>query len=189
MTGRHTPSSRLAQIRFPDVVVTDSKAPAAMCKVSLASRKGCDGVISVANMKLLCETTCSLLLFIFRVWEDLNSESGVWCHSPIFHQNIWNFAFPWNIPAFILKVSQNERSSYFFSEYYGWLGEKFLSIQKKSGRWIFYFPVGLTLNNLFQDLQSQSENIPVVSTHWVIQCTVNNARIAYNNFRCKLPIW
>ena len=44
------------------------------------------------------------------------------------------------------------------------------------------------LNNLFQDLQSQSENIPVVSTHWVIQCTINNARIAYNNFRCKLPI-
>ena len=111
VTGRHTPSSRLAQIRFPDVVVTDSKAPASMCKVSLASR-AIDGVIiSVANMGLLCETTSSLLLFIFRVWEDLNSESGVWCHSPIFHQNIWNFAFPWNIAAFILKVSQNERSS------------------------------------------------------------------------------
>ena len=30
-------------------------------------QQGCDGVISVANMKLLCETTCSLLLFIFRV--------------------------------------------------------------------------------------------------------------------------
>ena len=120
VTGRHTPSSRLAQIRFPDVVVTDSKAPASMCKVSLASR-AIDGVIiSVANTRLLCETTSSLLLFIFRVWEDLNSESGVWCHSPIFHQNIWNFAFPWNIPAFILKVSQNERSSYFFSELYGW---------------------------------------------------------------------
>ena len=67
VTGRHTPNSRLAQIRFPDVVVTDSKAPASMCKVSLVSR-AIDGVIiSVANMRLLCETTSSLLLFIFRV--------------------------------------------------------------------------------------------------------------------------
>jgi len=31
-------------------------------------------------------------------------------------------------------------------------------------------------------------DVPIVSTNWIIQCTVNNARIAFNNFRCKLPI-
>lgn len=30
-------------------------------------------------------------------------------------------------------------------------------------------------------------DIPVVSTKWVIQCVVNNARIAFNNFKSKLP--
>lgn len=98
----------------------------------------------MANIELLCETTIPLLLFIFRVWEDLNSESGVWCHSPIFHQNIWNFAFPSNIVAFILKVSENERSSIFFTEkYHGW-GRDF-SIKREIAWWIFYFPIGLTL--------------------------------------------
>jgi len=33
---------------------------------------------------------------------------------------------------------------------------------------------------------SAKSDIPVVSTKWVIQCVVNNARVAYNNFKCKL---
>lgn len=37
-----------------------------------------------------------------------------------------------------------------------------------------------------KDLDSKSD-IPVVSTMWVIQCAVNNARVAYNNFKCRLP--
>lgn len=36
-----------------------------------------------------------------------------------------------------------------------------------------------------QELSVKSD-IPVVSTKWVIQCVVNNARVAYNNFKCKL---
>ena len=67
MTGRHTPSSRLSQIRFPDVVVTDSKAPASMCKVSIASR-AIDGVISVANMGYCVkqQALCCCLSFEFE---------------------------------------------------------------------------------------------------------------------------
>jgi len=37
-----------------------------------------------------------------------------------------------------------------------------------------------------KDLDSKSD-IPVVSTMWAIQCAVNNARVAYNNFKCRLP--
>ena len=99
----------------------------------------------VANIELLCETTISLLLFIFRVWEDLNSESGVWCHSPIFHQNIWNFAFPSNIVYFLfwkcLKMREVQ-SSLLKNIMVG--GEISLS-KGKSAWWIFYFPIGLTL--------------------------------------------
>ena len=38
-----------------------------------------------------------------------------------------------------------------------------------------------------QELNDKSQDIPVVSTKWVIQCVVNNARIAFNNFKSKLP--
>jgi len=37
-----------------------------------------------------------------------------------------------------------------------------------------------------KELNAKSQDIPVVSTKWVIQCVVNNARVAYNNFKCKL---
>ena len=39
---------------------------------------------------------------------------------------------------------------------------------------------------LFQELRKRSD-IPVVSTSWVIQCVVNNARVAYQNFTRPLP--
>jgi len=39
---------------------------------------------------------------------------------------------------------------------------------------------------LCTDLSARND-IPVVSTNWVIQCAVNNGRIAFNNFKCKLP--
>jgi len=39
---------------------------------------------------------------------------------------------------------------------------------------------------LCSDLSVRND-IPVVSTDWVIQCAVNNGRIAFNNFKCKLP--
>lgn len=105
--------------------------------------------------------TLFVFLFIFQVWEDLNSESGVWCHSPIFRQNIWNFAFPsWNIVAFILKVSENEGSSIFFAVCWkiSWLGlggEISLS-KRKSSWWIFYFPIGLTLWIIYFRISSLS---------------------------------
>jgi len=37
-----------------------------------------------------------------------------------------------------------------------------------------------------QDLRKR-EDIPVVSTKWAIQCIINNARIAYDNFTYSLP--
>ena len=53
--------------------------------------------------------------------------------------------------------------------------------------WTFQTVSVLIINliSLFQDLLAT--DIPVVSTNWIIQCTINNARIAYNNFKCKLP--
>jgi CheY-like chemotaxis protein len=41
-------------------------------------------------------------------------------------------------------------------------------------------------SQLCTDLSARGD-IPVVSTNWVIQCAVNNGRIAFNNFKCKLP--
>merc|ERR1719481_690204 len=38
---------------------------------------------------------------------------------------------------------------------------------------------------LQQDLLKRNE-IPIVSSLWIMQCVVNNARIAFNNFRSKL---
>ena len=40
--------------------------------------------------------------------------------------------------------------------------------------------------SLVQDLRKR-DDIPVVSTNWTIQCIVNNARIAFDNFTTPLP--
>ena len=88
VTARHQAGDRLNQIRVPDVTVTDSQAPANICKV-----------------------------------------------------------------------------------------RRYLSLQAKLHLETF----------IFQDLQARSD-IPVVSTKWIIQCTVNNARVHYNNFKCNLPL-
>jgi hypothetical protein len=37
-----------------------------------------------------------------------------------------------------------------------------------------------------QELRRRTD-IPVVSTSWVVQCVVNNARVAYQNFTRQLP--
>jgi len=39
---------------------------------------------------------------------------------------------------------------------------------------------------LAEDLRKGGD-IPVVSTSWAIQCIINNARVAYDNFTCSLP--
>jgi len=41
-------------------------------------------------------------------------------------------------------------------------------------------------SGLVQDLRKR-EDIPVVSTNWAIQCIVNNARVAFDNFSVPLP--
>ena len=139
-TGRHTPSSRLAQIRFPDVVVTDSKAPAVMCKVSLASRTVM--ALSVWPTWNYCVTQhalCCCLSFefekilILKVEFDAILQYFIKTFETLLFLEIFQLLF-WKC----LKMREVHFS--FLNIMVG--GEISLSIKRKSGWWIFYFPGG-----------------------------------------------